>query len=192
MTILVFDIHVPEIYGAITNQSLWSAIKHSDVLFMSYFLSFALLFTYWCAHHFITSVYAKNIDIKLTNINALFLFFVAMVPFSAHLLGLYSTVQVAIVVFAVHVICIGLTLFWLRRYVEVAEVIENTRLTPVERRHSYIRVLFPVFTAIVAIGFSFLHKELSLTLLTLGILFNLLPKSTTIISWFIDPFLAKK
>jgi uncharacterized membrane protein len=189
MTILVFELRVPDLHGIVTNQSLWKALQVNQLLFMSYFLSFAFLFTYWRSHHFIASVYAKNINIQLTNINALFLFFVALVPFSSHLLGLYSHTQTAIIIFAVHTICIGVTLFWMRRYVHVSDKIENTQMDKTELRHSYIRVLFPIFSALVAIVVCFFHTEIALTLLTLGVIFNLLPKSTTIVSWFIDPFL---
>ena len=41
-------------------------------LFLSYLLSFSLIFTYWRSHHFIASVLAKNIDTKFTNLNAVF------------------------------------------------------------------------------------------------------------------------
>jgi uncharacterized membrane protein len=87
MTILVFEIRVPELQSNATSWDIALALRNATPLFLSYMLSFAVLFTYWRAHHFITSVYAKNIDIRLTNINAVFFFFVALIPFSSHLLG---------------------------------------------------------------------------------------------------------
>lgn len=191
MTILVFEIRVPDLGGLATNSSLWWAIRDSSELLLSYLVSFAVLFTYWRSHHIIASVYAKNINIHLTNISALFFFFVALIPFSSHLLGLYSHTQTAIILFAVNTILIGLALFWMRQYVDWSHQIKNPELSPVERRHSYIRVLFPVFSAIVAIAVCFFNKELALTLLTLGLIFNLLPKSTTIVSWLVDPIFGR-
>ena len=47
MTILVFDIKVPAIWGPIDNAGLWFQIKLLFPVFMSYFLSFSLLFTFW-------------------------------------------------------------------------------------------------------------------------------------------------
>src|SRR3989344_3222672 len=85
MTILVFEIKVPEIWGPIDNSGLWTEIKLLLPLFLSYVLSFALLFTYWRAHHFFISIYAKNVDSVLTNINALFFMLVSLVPFSSSL-----------------------------------------------------------------------------------------------------------
>lgn len=191
MTILVFEIRVPDLGALATNSSLWYALRDGYPLFLSYLVSFAVLFTYWRSHHFIASVYAKNINLQLTNISALFFFFVALVPFSSHLLGLYSNTQTAIILFAVNTILIGLSLFWMRKYVDSSHQIKNIEMTPVEKRHSYIRVLFPAFSAAVAIVVCFVNRDVALTLLTLAVIFNLLPKTTTVISWIIDPIIGR-
>lgn len=191
MTILVFEIRVPDLGSLATNSSLWYALRDGYPLFLSYLVSFAVLFTYWRSHHFIASVYAKNINIQLTNISALFFFFVALVPFSSHLLGLYSNTQTAIILFAVNTILIGLSLFWMRKYVDSSRQIKNIEMTPLEKRHSYIRVLFPAFSAAVAIVVCFINRDVALTLLTMAVIFNLLPKTTTVISWVIDPIIGR-
>ena len=43
MTILVFDIKVPVIWGPIDNMGLWLQIKHLSPLLLSYLLSFSCL-----------------------------------------------------------------------------------------------------------------------------------------------------
>lgn len=53
MTILVFDIKIPIILGPVNNVALWFQIKQLYPVFLSYILSFTLLFTYWRAHHFL-------------------------------------------------------------------------------------------------------------------------------------------
>lgn len=100
MTILVFDIKVPVIWGPMDNLGLWLQIEKLFPLLLSYVLSFALLFTYWRAHHFFVSIYAKNIDSMLTNINALFFMLISLVPFSASILGQYNRNELAVVIFA--------------------------------------------------------------------------------------------
>ena len=117
MTILVFDIKVPAIWGPINNMDLWFQIEKLFPLLLSYILSFALLFTYWRAHHFFVSIYAKNVDSMLTNINALFFMLISLIPFSASILGEYSKNELSVVIFGIHTILIGLTLYWMRRYV---------------------------------------------------------------------------
>jgi uncharacterized membrane protein len=178
MTILVFDIKVPHLEVP-TESALIASLHSIYPLFLSYLLSFSLLFTYWRAHHFIVSVYAKGVDLKLTNINALFFFFVALVPFSSNFLGAYSSFQTGVVVFATNVILIGTTLYYMRRYVDESVTLGHQEITRTEENHAYLRILFPVFSAYGAIFLSFISTSLALVFLTIGIIYNLLPSSTS-------------
>jgi len=178
MTLLVFQIKLPGIWGPVDNAGLWSEIKKLLPLFLSYILSFSLLFTYWRAHHFFVSIYAKNIDSKLTNINALFFMLVSLVPFSSSVLGQFSQNQAAIIVFGSNIILIGLTLYWMRRYVLYSEHIKNPEISQREIRGSTIRTLVPVLFALIAMPLSFYSIKLSLLLFTLAVIFNLTHYST--------------
>src|SRR3989344_3756780 len=178
MTILVFEIKVPVVWGPIDNMGLWSEVKSLLPVFSSYLLSFALLFTYWRAHHFFVSIYAKNVDHMLTNINAVFFMLISLVPFSAGFLGEYSKNELAVIIFGVHTILIGLTLYWMRRYVLYSPHIQNPEISKREIRGSTIRTLTPVVCAFVAIPFSFLSIKLALILLTLAVIFNFSSYST--------------
>lgn len=178
MTILVFDLKVPVIWGPIDNSGLWLEIRKILPLFLSYILSFTLLFTYWRAHHFFVSIYAKNIDSKLTNINALFFMLVSLVPFSSSILGQFPKNELSIIIFGTHIILIGLTLYWMRRYVLYSEHIKNPEISKREIRGSTIRTLVPVFFAIIAIPLCFWSINISLILFTLAVIFNLSSYST--------------
>ena len=178
MTILVFQIKLPVIWGPIDNAQLWLEIKKLIPLILSYFLSFTLLFTYWRAHHFFVSVYAKNIDSRLVNINALFFMLISLVPFSASVLGTYSNNELAVIIFGIHIILIGLTLYWMRQYVLFSEHIKNPEITKREIRGSTIRTLAPVVFALVAILLCFWSINISLILFTLAVIFNLFSYST--------------
>ncbi len=192
MTILVFEIRVPEFAGPVTDALLLHSFYEIYPLFLSYLLSFSLLFTYWRSHHFIVSVFAKNIDVKLTNINAVFFFFVGLVPFSAHFLGTYSTHHLAVMFFAANVFLISLILYVMRRHVEKSESIENMNVSHVENMHAYTRILFPMFCAIIAVLISFYNTKLALFLFTVGILFNILPGSTSAMFSIFEFFIGKK
>jgi len=146
--------------------------------FLSYVLSFSLLYTYWRAHHFFVSIYAKNLDSVLTNINALFFMLVSLVPFSSSILGKFPKNELSIVIFSAHIILIGLTLYWMRRYVFYSEHIQNPEITKREIRGSTIRTLVPVFFALIAIPLSFWSIKISLIILTLAVIFNLSSFST--------------
>lgn len=178
MTILVFEIKIPELGVNPNNFDVVRALINIFPLFLSYLLSFAVLFTYWRAHHFIASVYAKSINLSFTNYNAIFFFFVALIPFSSRLLGSYSHTQVSIFVFAINIIAISLSLYEMRSYARDSANIENEEIDRKEERHAFMRILFPAYCALVAIVISFFSTTLALFLLTVSILYNLLPNST--------------
>ena len=178
MTILVFEIRVPEIFGTYSNLGLWNEVKDLLPTFLSYVLSFALLFTYWRAHHFFISIYAKNVDLMLTNINALFFMLVSLIPFSASFLGKYSENEISVAIFGAHIILIGLSLYWMRSYVLYSDHIKNPEISHREIRGSTIRTLMPVVFAAIAIPLSFVSIKISLAAFTLAVIFNLSSAST--------------
>ncbi len=183
VTLLVIEIRVPELHGVVTNQELINALLELRFLFLAYILSFALLFTYWKAHNYLFSVYAKNINPVLANYNAAFFFFVALVPFSAHMLGLYGETQVGVMVLGINTICIGLALTLMRRYIVKADVIKNESqaITTRNMRHGTIRTLAPIIFATLAILLSFANIQAALFLFTIAVLFNLVPSSARMV-----------
>lgn len=191
MTILVFEIRIPEYVGVVSEQTLWQALINLSPIFLSYLLSFSLLFTYWRSHHFIESILAKNIDTRFSNLNAIFFFFVGLVPFSSHFLGSYGYSKTAIIFFALNIILIGLSLFEMRQYVIRSKTIENAIVTKTENEHANMHILFPVGAGVMAIVVSFWSSDLAIVLFTLAILFNFLEKSTKYTFFFIDLFRKK-
>ena len=191
MTILVFEIRIPEYVGIASEQSLLGSLFNLFPVFLSYLLSFSLLFTYWRSHHFIESILAKNIDTRFSNLNAIFFFFIALVPFSSHFLGKYSYSKTAIIFFVLNIILIGISLFIMRQYAINSKTIENASFTKVENEHANMRILFPVGAAVVAIFVTFFSTNLAILLFTIAILFNLLEKSTKHTFLFIDLFRGK-
>jgi len=185
MTILVFKIDLPAIWGPIDNLGLWHEIEKLVPVFLSYVLSFALLFTYWRAHHFFVSIYAKNVDSMLININALFFMLISLVPFSASMLGQFSNNELSVIVFGIHIILLGLTLYWMRGYVIYSPHIQNPEISKHEIRGSTVRTLAPVLFAIIAIPLSFYSIKISLLLFTLAVIFNLSSYSTRLFESFV-------
>ena len=192
MTILVFEIRVPEYAGIVSEKTLIYSLLNMYPLFLSYLLSFSLIFTYWRSHHFIASVLVKNIDKRFANLNGIFFFLVGLVPFSSHFLGKYIYTETAIIFFALNIILIGISLFMMRSYAVKSQNIENAPFTTKEDEHARMHILFPIISAILAIFVSFISTNLALVLFTLAILFNLSNKGTTYVFFFIDLFRKKK
>lgn len=188
MTLLIFEIRVPEFSGIVDDKSLLNYLISMYPVLLSYVLSFSLLFTYWRSHHLIASVFAKNIDIPFSNINGFFLFFVALVPFSSHFLGKYIDSKVAIAFFALNIILMGLSLYIMRKYAIKSNTIENMPFTKTENEHAIAHILVPVVSAIMAILVSFINIEIAIFLFTIAILFNLSKNGTKYMFYIVDLF----
>lgn len=179
MTLMVLELKLP-VLDRMTDQSLWVALKAQSAIFSSYFVSFAVLFIYWRAHNFVITILAKNIDINLLTINGIFLFLVGLVPFSTQLAGTYNKLPLAISLYAANLIIIGLTLLFMRVYIERSEKIENLTRTAQQRRAALIRTLLPVSFAVIAIPCSFLSTNLADIVLIAGVGFNFLNNAADI------------
>lgn len=186
MTLLVLEIKVPTIMFA-SNESLIRVLTDAYPLFLSYLLSFATLFTYWRGYHAVATDFVKTYNRNFENLSAAFLFFVALVPFSSHLLGVYSKIPVGVIVFAVNIFIIGMCLFFMREYAHRSKEIKNKRLTDSERRHAHMRINIPIIFSLVAIPLSFVNTEIALSVLTIMIIFNLFKRSTQALERIIDP-----
>lgn len=185
MTILVFELKVPEIINP-TNDLILKDLLTSYPLFLSYILSFATLFTYWRGYHSIVSDFAKNASVNFQNIAGTFLLFVALIPFSSHILGMYSDLPMGVIIFSVNMVIIGTLLLFMRLYAWKSTTIKNKRVTKIEMTHAHIRIFIPIFFAILAIPLSYINTGMALTILTMAIIFNLLKRSTKIICEFLE------
>ena len=124
----------------------------------------------------------------LININALFFMLISLIPFSASVLGQFSKNELSVIIFGIHIILIGLTLYWMRKYVIYSPHIQNLEISKHEIRGSTVRTLAPVIFAIVAIPLSFFSIKLSLILFTLAVIFNLSSYSTRLFENILNVF----
>ena len=184
MTILVFEIKVPTLVDP-NNAEVLDLLIKSYPLFLSYVLSFAVLFTYWRGYHSVVSDFARTSDVNFQNLAGTFLLFVALIPFSSHLLGAYSQTAVPVIVFALNILIIGLLLFFMSYYAWKSHNIKNKRIIKNEQVHAHIRLFIPIIFALFAIPVSFISTNIALTILTVAIIFNLLKRSTRIIGEFL-------
>jgi uncharacterized membrane protein len=184
MTLMVLELKLPVIHGT-TNRDLWNSLFAQKAIFVSYFVSFAVLFVYWRAHNFLITILAKNIDINLLSINGIFLFLVGLLPFSTQLAGTYNTIPLAICLYALNIITIGLSLLSMRIYIERSDSIENVTRTAAQRRAALIRSLLPMTFAMLAIPFSFISTSLADAVLLIGVGYNFLNNAADLADKFL-------
>lgn len=173
MTLMVLELKLPSIHG-LTNHELWKALLAQKTIFASYFISFAVLFIYWRAHNFVITILANNIDINLLSINGIFLFLVGLLPFTTQLAGTFNQIPLAVSLYALNLILIGLSVVWMRFYIEKSEKIDNVSRTAAQRRASLIRTTLPIIFAAIAIPSSFLSTGLADAILLVGVGYNFL------------------
>jgi len=186
MTLLVLEIRVPDIMFA-SNESLMRILSDAYPLFLSYLLSFATLFTYWRGYHAVATDFVKTYNRNFENLSAAFLFFVALVPFSSHLLGVYSDVPLGVVVFAANIFVIGMLLLAMREYAHRSKEIKNKKMSASEVRHAHMRINIPILFSLISVPLAFVNTDFALGVLTIMIIFNLFKRSTRALEKIIDP-----
>ena len=172
MTLLVLDLKVPVVEAA-TNQSLWNALTENGATFLSYLISFSLLFIMWRGHNFVVSTMAKNLDANLVNLNMFNLLMVGLVPFTTHLIGAYPHTQIAIIIYALNIIFISGTMFAMREYIVRSANIEHDPRTRDQRINAYVRIWSTIVGAALAIIFSFINPVLGFAILLFSVGINL-------------------
>jgi uncharacterized membrane protein len=117
MTLLVLDLRVPVslVTSGSSEHGLWDALLRMGPSFAAYLLSFTMLGTFWLAQHGLLSIFGRC-DRTLTWINLGFLFVVSLLPFSAALLAHYAHLRLAVGVYWLNILLLGVMLEWSARY----------------------------------------------------------------------------
>lgn len=174
-TILVLDIRVPDSLVHPTSGELWRAIAELGPVFVGYFVTFAVLTLFWMAHNFFFSEVVKVVNRQLVLLNMLYLAFVSLLPFSAYLIGRYSDVEAAVLLYGLNVLIIGvLTIarfeyaFWSREL----DTEHNQRRVTMQGR---VRMYMTAVTTLVGMLISFFSIPAALFLYAFPIVFNIVP-----------------
>ena len=114
MTLLILEVHLPGGYIE-TERQLWNALVTLGPRFLVYFMSFLTLGIFWNAQQVQLSRFAHG-DRNLTWIHIAFLATVAVTPFSTALEENFIHFRVALAVFWLNLLLLGLTLYASWRY----------------------------------------------------------------------------
>lgn len=181
MTILMFDIKVPVSSFPLSDSSLYYNLRSLWPLFSGYVVSFLVLSMFWMSHHVLFHAVSKNVNRQLITLNMFFLMFVALIPFSTHLLGVYHEYKTAVLVYGLNVIIIGATLLSMFWYALHSREIKNGKIGEHTIRKIKIRIMLPPLFAALAILASSYSISISLVLFAFPIVFNIIPGSLTLL-----------
>jgi uncharacterized membrane protein len=177
MTILIIELKVPnhDPSHGIQNSELWEKLWALWPLWRSYFISFLILIMYWTAHHAFFHIYLKRATRWIALLNNIFLMFIGCVPFSAHLLGEYPKNELAVFVYGLNVIVIGIVLFVMLKIVDHHPELMHEDLSRRLIVQEKVRILMPPLFAVFAILLSFVTTSGAFFLFTFPIFFNIIP-----------------
>jgi uncharacterized membrane protein len=154
MTLLVLDLHVPDLPAGSTGADLARALLGLGPRYLSYVISFLVIGNYWLGHHRVFR-WIVRVDWQFAWLNLLFLLGITVLPFVTGVLGAYGDVREAGVFYAGGLTVVGL-LWWLLWLYATA----RRRLVPPDLdgkviAYNFWVALLPPVIFLASIGLSF-------------------------------------
>jgi len=119
ITLLVIELKVPEIEKVeLTEGKLLEALGHMVPKFFGFIISFMFIGIYWTVHHRLFG-YVTNYTPKLIRLNLLFLFAVALMPFSTAFYSEYlmKHVLTPVIFYTANIILLGIFNLFMWRHI---------------------------------------------------------------------------
>lgn len=154
ITLLVLNIEVPDIPQDLVAQELPGRLLALWPKYLSYAISFAVILSFWVAHHSIFST-IRGYDRNLIWLNSLVLMCVAFLPFPSALFGEYTDQQLVVAIYAASLGITRLLLTSVWWYASSGYRLTESDLDPNVRKGTLIRGLAKPFVFFVSIGISF-------------------------------------
>ncbi len=162
MTLLAIDLKVPEIAASAAATELPRSLSEMGPRFLSFFISFAVIGTYWMAHHRYFR-FIKRYDGRLMMLNMLFLLCVVLMPFVAGLFGQYHYLPLGMGIYAAAVGATGLSVGALWWYASYDHRLVDEDLDERVIRIRSIAAAFPLLF-VVSVPFAFFSQTLTVAI----------------------------
>lgn len=116
ITLLVLEIRLPELPEHATNHDLRHAMLLVVPKFFSYVIGFVIIALFWVFHHRLFR-YVRHYDGRLIFLNFLYLFAIAVMPFTVAIYGEHPRLSWALTYYSISVSGAGLALLLLTYYI---------------------------------------------------------------------------
>ena len=177
LTILVFQIKLPDISGTVTNHQLLGLIYDLSPVLIGFVVSFFVLTMFWTSHNFFYSYFAKTINRELVLLNLFYLGLISLIPFFAYVLGRFPHLSLAVALYGANILAIGLLNIFILSYALSSHEIDTSHLPPRLLAQAKIRGFLTPVCALVGILLSFVFIPAALLLYAFPVLFNIIPGS---------------
>jgi uncharacterized membrane protein len=157
MTLLAFNLKVPDIGPSPDDHALRHALAHQSATYLSFVVSFYAIAGYWTGHRRMMRSVATTHP-RMVRQTLFLLFIVASIPFMASLLGQYGGTPIALALYGVTNALAVLTLQRLRRDLRRLRLVGDRALPPMEssERHQAMQSLV-VFLLCIPAGYVLGH-----------------------------------
>jgi uncharacterized membrane protein len=132
MTLLVLEIHVPQVEPVHTEGELWSAMLALAPHVLTYLMSFLTMGIFWVGQQAQLNL-LKRSNRNLTWLHLIFLLAVTIMPFSTSLLGEFITFRLALVVYWFNIFLLGALLFCCWLYANHAKLVKEDVTDEIDR-----------------------------------------------------------
>jgi|SRR5271166_4000248 len=145
MTLLVLDLHVPAMASIHSERELWQSLVGLAPRLIPYVMTFMTLGIFWIGQQTQLDRFERA-DRDLTWLQIAFLLAVTLTPFSTTLLAEFLTFRVALLVYWLNIVALGVLLIATWKYAEHAGLVSATT-TPemraaIERRIVIAQTLY--------------------------------------------------
>ena len=147
ITLLAFDVRLPELAAGQTNASLFDALLALRPAIFAFILSFAVIAAFWVGHYRTFRV-INRVDGRLLMLNLGFLFCIAALPFPTSVIAQQGDVSVAAAFYAAFGVLTGIMSLILWRYPARAGLVTATVTPQVERYITYRVSVVPIMFAL--------------------------------------------
>lgn len=151
ITLLVLDLRVPEGPAGLGRAliALWPS-------YLSYLLSFFIIGNYWLSHHRLFRAIGRYDD-RLVWLGLVFLFFIALLPFSTKLIALHPAARTAVIVYSLNVLPLALISSALTRHAYVGNRLVDPSLATADvlKQLAFTRRGMAVFLGCLIVSVAF-------------------------------------
>ncbi len=124
MTLIVLEVHVPEAHGIANDTALLGALVDLAPRMLTYVLSFLTLGIFWVGQQTQLN-HLKRADRDLSWLHLLFLALIATMPFSTSLLANFITFRLALVIYWLNILVLGVVLFFTWSYAQRHQLVDD-------------------------------------------------------------------
>lgn len=154
VTLLVFNLKVPEIPEGDVHRLLPAAMKAMWPHLDTYVISFLLVAVYWTTHHRMLNT-VRHVDSRFIWLNLLYLLMIGFIPFPSALMGTYPEERLTFDFYVGSMMLVSLLSLSMWWYATWDLRLVDKNLSPWKVRHYFIRGIFVLAILITAILLSF-------------------------------------